>query len=367
MAAGAPSHFDEVFGFLSNQRDDVRKMAAEGIAAESAAGGSGEALLAYVKDPLHIGALKQLVELAHISQVNVCLGHVLSTHINLASDPAVAESLLSLALVPRVMKLLEALVSSNAPQAPALRQMTVMLLNNLTSSHNVIACDQLLQVDDEDMVGYFFSRMNTFFNQEDDSAGDGEDAEKDLFSKEAESNPEAKAALTKFVTARTTKRWYVKVCVNISRIPRGRAVLIEDDDWRGDLLQLMASKDAVLRTDAQNVVHNCAGDKVHHGPLVEGGVVNKLLGGLALTSDPVSGTDEQQLVLLETLAALLVSDEGMEGLESVNAKAHLKQLHEELQSKAREFLERHVLPFLDDIQDVLTLGPGATSAAKDDE
>ena len=267
--------YAELFDFLRETREDVKKAAAQGIAGLSdgtpgsnstnttneefyafitsarrrkSLGGEGDNGAA--ENPVALAAVKTLIEHIHVSHAKTVLGNILSAVVNLSAIPDVAEVLLEAGLMARSMKLVEALHAkkSELQLAPVLLQMALMLLNNLTAT-NIVACEQLLQIDDEDLAGYFFGRLNTYYETE-TCGGADEDVDEEERDSDNDNGSEAEKNTAENDGLRN-KRWYLKICVNVSRIPQGMEAFSEDEDWVETAVGLLNSKDAILRVDAK--------------------------------------------------------------------------------------------------------------------
>ena len=318
--------FAEVFQFVKSERDDVRRMALEGLAQHS-------------KDNVHLHRfLSQSDETATRSIESILLfmnekgipnlGHVLTLLINCAADCSCAESFVARGIVPRTMRLLDVLETTEAPVSPILREMAFMLLNNLTAAH-VSAVASLLQVDDEDLKGFYVSRLKLFFDRQ------PVDAPRDV------------------------RKWILQICVNVTRVPEGQVVLSDDDEWMPTLVDLISSTGTpkLYSSLAIQALQNCANNKRTHDKLCKTKLVTSVL-GLLCAPPPVNGVGlevDVQQGLAEIAGGLLQSEAGMQALEEHNAKKILVAAAGVLHADVQRFVDQHVIPFLDDIQDAYVM------------
>ncbi|CUG86252.1 Hypothetical protein, putative [Bodo saltans] len=247
------------------------------------------------------------------------LGDVLTTLTNLAVDSSVAEILVAKKVVSRTMRLLDGLEASENPAAVPLKELALILLNNLTASH-VTAVDDLLQLQDEDLKGFFLSKLCTIFDR------------------------------TPVDAPRDVRKWILQIILNITRVPEAQVALLQDDEWVLNVTSLLDTENEAHRVLLVQTIRNCAASKGCHELLAKSGVVPILVGRLARKDETVEGI---VMMLAESISGMLQSPEGIEALEGINAKQILQgaiksnTLHKEIVS----YLQEQVIPFLDDIQD----------------
>ena len=323
----------EVFDFLKSERDDVRKMAAQGLSLLSGDAVKLPMLTSLLtSDPAMIETLIGLLSVKE----HTTLGDILTTFINCAADAPCAEAFSRNRVVQRSMRLLDALEASDlsATTLPVYKEMTLMLLNNLTAS-NVIAIQDLLQLEDEDLAGYFVTRLSMLF---------------------------ARHSATEHVSEqRDLRKWFLQISLNLTRTPDGQRTLLTED-WPSQLLEtLNESPNPMLRFLAAQCFNNCAATPANHAAIVESTAVSTILRRLSkgLEAQPT------QMVLAEFLASMMQSEPGMNCLEGINSRQFLvavaegkidasggdEEVRNAVDPEVAEFIKHHILPFLDEIQD----------------
>lgn len=361
---------DEAFSFVRHEREDVRKMALHGIAEQSK---DSKDLWTFLSSkeygPKYIDAMLQYLHAGG----KAVLGDLLTILINCSADGSCAEMLIQRKVVRKAMRLLDGMERSDEPEqyTRGIEELTLMLLNNLTTSH-ISAVDELLQKEDEDMRGFYLGKLQTFYERLGaDAAASGEAADTTTT---ATSASDAKGTATEKAAGagRDLRRWVLHILLNVTRSTDGQELLLEDEDWRVTLVGCLSSDSPLHRLLAAQCYRNC-GAAQH--PLY-----SLLLKSKALSTavERVCGREAQpeiQQCLAEFIASTLESEEGMAFLESINAKQLLtravaasKAVHsatvevvEEdgvavaapivLDAKVCEFVERHILPYLDDVVD----------------
>lgn len=319
------SHFADLFQFLANPRDEVRKVATQGLAAHSRDNAELNAFLADSEtgDP----AIAGMMEMLNVKNVNY-LGDILSTLINVAADAQVAEALVKHKVVPRTMRLLTSLEGSNITQENVLRELSLMLLNNLTATH-VAAVDDLLQAEDEDLRGFFVTKLKVIYDR---LPPTGE---------------------------RDSRKWLLQICLNLTRTREGQLLVLEDEEWLPTLTELINSENEYHRSIALQVFRNISATPERHVQLSASSVPQIALRRLC---EKCERTSFLQVMICEILASLIQSEEGVKVLDELSAKKLLSTLLSEgdnnqlLCEDAVAVLTKHVLPFLDDIQDVYVMG-----------
>lgn len=323
MAASDKTEIAELFSFITHEREDVRKMALDGLAGHSTNEDIVEYLVAHPED------VHKLIGLLEIKYIKV-LGTVLLTLINLA---AAASSFTEVAVehkvVSRTMRLLTGLRGEPATQfTNSLLELALMLLNNVTASHpNAVV--ELLELDDEDLAGYSFSKLKTHLDACDP------DAERDV------------------------RLWYWKLCLNATQVPRGQDIVVADEDWWGAVVESISEvKDTPIAIAdlSIKIARNCCAHKQTMATVAKTGLgpacVHRLCNAQRLDGDA-------QLEAAEVIAALMTHEEGVKSLEEINAKGLLTTALETeplpVTEAAKSFIERNVLPFLDDVQDIYVM------------
>eukprot|EP00744_Colponema_vietnamica_P012691 GILI01017813.1.p1 GENE.GILI01017813.1~~GILI01017813.1.p1 ORF type:complete len:370 (+),score=105.03 GILI01017813.1:58-1167(+) len=351
----------ELFSFLASDREDVVKMAAAGVSQLSSDNQELNSFL--IHGEAHIKALMDLLSV----KCHQTLGDILTVFINCAADSSVADAFASCKVVQRVMRLLDGLEASDlSPNVlPAYKEMALMLLNNLTAS-TVVAIQDLLQVEDEELAGFFVSRLHSLYARQPEEASEEED-------KPASSG-------------RDLRKWFLQVCLNITRTPDGQKYLLSDD-WPETLVAILKeSPNPMLRLLVARTFKNCASVSANHKAIIQCGATSVILQRLHTLVEP----EVTQLPMAEFLASMLSSEEGMNALEEVNTKKYLvslcgpsthglvgqgqssgvEELPDEQPVKKEEgegqkrtvgtyklavevksFIEQSVLPYMDDVQD----------------
>ena len=356
-------NFSDVFAFVRNDREDVRRMALEGLAQHSKDNVHLHRFLATADDE-SFKAIEAVLQLMNEKGLPF-LGHAMTLLINAAADCSCAEAFVARGVVPRTMRLLDVLETTDQPIAPILREMSLMLLNNLTASH-VTAVSTLLQLDDEDLKGFYLSRLKLFFDRQPEDS-----------------------------SHRDVRKWILQIGVNVTRVPEGQVAMSEDDEWMTLLTELLQSArehstKMLFASLAAQALQNCANSKCTHDNLCKTKLVTHVITLLLSSGAPTLQLELQQS-LVEILAGLMQSETGMQKLEEHNTKKLLQgqcnvyPAGEGAQKKQTSaaaaaastgdgdsdtsaaaapsvlhldvvrFVEVHVLPFLDDIQDAFVM------------
>jgi hypothetical protein len=312
------AQYDEVFQFAQSDREDVRKMALQGLAQHSR---DNNELNAYIHNNADT-AVSVFLSKYSVQHLPV-LGDVLTTLTNLAVDASIAEILVANKVVSRTMRLLDGLEASENPAAVPLKELALILLNNLTASH-VTAVDDLLQLQDEELRGFFLSKLCTIFDRQ------PADAPRDV------------------------RKWILQIILNITRVPEAQIALLQDDEWVLNVTSLMDCDNETHRILMVQTIRNCASSKGCHELLAKSGAVPILVGRVARSEETVDGI---VMMLAESISGLLQSPEGIEALEGINTKQILQGALKSntLNKDIAAFLEEQVIPFLDDVQDAYVM------------
>lgn len=385
-SADTVQQLQEAFSFVRHEREDVRKMAIHGIAAHSK---ENRDLWLFLASPQYgRSCIDSLLQYLHAGSKHV-LGDILTILVNCSADGSCAEMLVQCKVVRKAMRLLDGMERSDQPEpyVRSVQELTLMLLNNLTSSH-VTAMDSLLQKDDEDMRGFYLGKLQVYYERF-VSAMELEAARRAEAEEEVAQAAEDSAKPKPASSPRDLSRWILHILLNLTRTLDGQELLLEDEDWRGTLSSSLSSPNPRHRYLAAQCYRNC-------------GCSPKPLYGLILKSDAlVTAVDrlnckepieDIQKSLAEFIASMLESEDGMARLESVNAKkvlagavdasqathaakaaataASCVEVVEEdgvpvaaapavtLAPSVTEFLQQSVLPYLDDIMDAY-IAPGS--------
>lgn len=368
----------EAFSYLTHEREDVQKMAVHGIAEQSK--DNAELCQFLVTKPVGPRQLDVLLQHLHIGSVKI-LGDILSILINISLDAQCAELLVEKKVIRKAMRLLDSLQSEHVESSPALalsarglQELSLMLLNNLTASY-VIAVDEVLQKEDEDMRGFYLGKLQLLYDRCGIIEGEGEEAALDQ---------------------RDLRRWVLRIVLNLSRCVDGQEQLLSDENWCMSLRRCLLGHEKpntpTHRLLASQVLRNCAcsSTRESHTLLLKTDFLVTAVHRLSSPSE-LEEVAEIQQCLAEFIAAMLESEDGVERLESINAKkllsamvSHTKKHHESLETneearvveikdgeegepvevphiidlKVAEFVERHIVVHLDDIIDAY-LAPGS--------
>lgn len=367
----AIAQFTEAFSFLTHEREDVRKMAVQGIAQHCKDNRDLWCFLSSAKTGPK--AVDQLLQYLHAGASSI-LGDILTILINCSADGTCAEMLVDRKVVRKAMRLLDGMERSSQPLSfvRSVQEMTLMLLSNLTASY-ISAVDDLLQKDDEDMRGFYLGKLQQYYEFLRPKITKGEVEENT-----EEDDPKKEGAQPSVAAHRDLCRWILHILLNLTRSLDGQELLLEDEEWRITLLSSLSSPNPVHRLLAAQCYRNCACSQCPRFPqLVMSGALTTAV--QQLSGGQERGLGEIQMCLAEIVASMLESEEGMQLLESINAKrlltraivatratsgAVVEVLEEDgrpaaattsggapLEEDVSAFLERHVIPYLDDIID----------------
>ena len=310
----------EVFGFLKNERADVRKMAMEGIATNSM---NNNEMSKYLQDnPTELETMLSLLNMKE----KPLLGQLLSALINIATVEPLAKAMAESKGINRVIRLYDGFQREADPEKTVAQQeMCLMLLNNMTASH-ITAVNDFLQVDDEDLQGYNLESMKVHYDRQPDES------------------------------ARSQKSWFLKICLNLTRSGEGQEMLVNDEEWFGEVVSLVGDKDADPRlvSIALQIAHHCCAQK----SLVAIVATKGFPGALAQRTTCFDGIPASiQHVAMEALEAIMTDEAGMQALEEINAKKYLVTYSEDSKTpkEVAEFVKQQLVPFLDDINDVFVV------------
>ncbi|KAH8617895.1 putative protein of unknown function (DUF383) [Trypanosoma vivax] len=350
------NNFVEVFEFLSNVREDVRKMAAQGLAQHSK---DNTELFDFLASSKHgPKCIDLLLQYMHAGAVQL-LGDVLTILINCSANSTCVEALVAHKIVRKAMRLLDSLEASDHPTSlqRGLEEMTLMLLSNLTASH-VTAADDLLQVADEDLRGFYVGKLHTYFSRFASSGGDEQEKrEKDADEGTGGDEDHRKVDFSKQAPARDLQKWVLQILHNLTRTMDGQKLLMGDEDWVATLTVSLSSPNPRHRLLAAQCYRNCSFLREQHGGLVRGGCIRACVERLCTGSER-SGDVER--LLAEIVTNVMESEVGMECLDELNAKKHLEAAAAsgKMSADTSEFIVHHVLPHLDDVVDAYVMNDG---------
>ncbi|ESL10203.1 hypothetical protein TRSC58_02068 [Trypanosoma rangeli SC58] len=348
--------FSEVFDFLRSDREDVRKMAVKGIAQQSK---DNPALFAFLSSPTHgPRSFDAILQFLHAGGVQL-LGDILTILINCSVESRCAEVLVSCRVVRKAMRLIDGIEISDHVDSlkRSLEEMTLMLLSNLTASH-ISAVDDLLQIDDEDLRGFYLGKLHVYYNRFINN-GEVRNGDDDAVDGVSDGREVGEAAADR-LPMRDLQKWILQILLNLTRSNDGQELLVDDEDWDGTLTECLSSSNARHRLLAAQCYRNCSFQKERHTKILRGDALRVCVERLC---DGGERVPEVEMMLAEIVAEMLRSEAGMGFLEEVNAKKHLQAAvaGKKMNNATAEFIERHVLPFLDDIVDAYVV-PGHEAA-----
>ncbi|KAJ9446499.1 hypothetical protein DIPPA_00940 [Diplonema papillatum] len=348
------SDFKEILQLLPNERPDVRKEVL-GVLAQCLQ--SAEVLDWFIEN----GAedVKAITEMLRPGKaVQGYLGNVLALLINLSDKGACSRAMLEARVMPRTMLLLE-----KGAMPPALQELSLMLLANLTSV-SVDAVDALLQTTEGTLEGYYLSQLVRRF------VDDHIDKSKLIV---APSDEDLAGG------GRDRSKWVGSVLGNCAQCKAGRRLLIEDTVGLEKFVELLSSGDVQLRYAVTCILKNILHDPETHEQLVAAGAGTALLlrviGDLeddeidpatqAVTNErprkPLERVEDILNVAASAVRCLSLSKLGVAFLDGVGAKAKLARSMEAIaeHSEARATLQT-VLQSLDEVQEIHVMtGPTA--------
>lgn len=361
--------FTELFPFLANERDDVRKMASSGVAQLSK---DNKELCAFLADPANKAHLTCLVELIDpklpASSLHT-LGDVLLTVVNASIDAACCDALVTCKVPMKLLKVYESLATrresgsgngsagkkEEIQSGAALGELALMALNNLTAT-SVAACEQVLELADDDLAGYSFGRLKAHYDRCNDveslAAIEAADAElREQATKEAEEakkrkmaekggandnndddEEEAEKIIETVAAARihsaaaasntaTHRKWILQIVLNVCRIKEGMHLFFDDEEWRGLLVPLVAATEHLYtRSLGAQLIRNLVNFREAHARLVDEAKVCAAL----VAAVCVRERDSTLLhAWVDILAQLITTEDGMRGMDQINAKRML--------------------------------------------
>ena len=314
-------NLDEVFEFVAHEREDVRKMAVQGLAQHSK---DNVQLERYVIK--NEKAIPSLVNLLRVEEAHL-LGDLLTVLINFCTSSDVAAVVVVQGTVFKALRLLDMLdrteKESITKLKPVFEEMILMLLNNLTAT-DTKAVHDALQDEDEDLRGFYLSKLYRLYN--------------------------ASEAGSK------VQKWTLNILLNCTRIEAGQEIVLEDDDWKDIFPELLTiTADPYARSVALQVARNCSVGKAQRH-FIALKFPDQIL-NLLVQNAPLAV--QEQLAAVEAIAMSLATEAGMQVAEELNTKKMLQECMEKLAPMTQEAIKKDILPFLDDIQDIYTFGEGA--------
>lgn len=306
----------ETLGFCGHERADVRKLAIQGLASHSKDNAMMESHL--IANPSAIETLSSKLRFDELP----LLGDLFTFFINVSTNTQVAEIAARSGVVHKSLRIIDSIDRSDSvPEATGkvIQDMALMLLNNLTATSMAAVAD-LVQFDDEDLRGFYLSKL--------------------LRLTEGSAKTSAR------------RRWLLNIILNCSRSQQCQSIVLQEDDWTTfyhECLQFEA--DAASRCTVLQVLRNCflCGNHVR---LIELKFPHDLV---ALVGKAGQVTETEQVLLVGLLTLLITTEPGMQIVEELNAKKYCQEALPSLAASAQTAMEKDVLPFLDDIQDVFVV------------
>lgn len=340
------SELKELFEFFGSDRADVRKMATAGIAQMSKDNTELNTFFCKKENKDLVQKFCDLVDPRLPKDIIQTLADVLLALVNISVDTSCCETFVNHNVPLKLLKVYETLQvkGDEVQNSPVLCELALMALNNLTAV-STAACEQVLELADEDLAGYHFGRLKTHFDRSPDffdNAGEQEEEEnKKEEKKEEENDKDSKETTnnnnnaTKNTTSQASQRkWLLQVALNISRTMEGTRIFMEDEEWRPIVPDLISHKVPYIRGLGMQLVRNLANYRDHsHQQLVdELKCPAKVLYQITHDEDDVTMLHGW----VDVLVSLITSEPGMKGMDEINAKRALVPLVAESKKKHQE-------------------------------
>eukprot|EP00906_Rhabdomonas_costata_P008935 RCo012672 len=325
--------WDELLGFLTNPKPEVRKIAVQNVVAYTRSEEHVRHLV--TKRPDTVRQLCNLLgdELSIAGDACLCL-------INLCSEAALVEQMLHCGVIRSIMSTIV------QGEVTAVTELKLVLVSNLTAS-NEQAMNQLLQTDDEDLKGFFLERLLGWFVSflpPKSSASEGPPQH---------------------------IHWVMAIVTNVSSNALGQVFLAENKAFLGALRALLASNVLSLRRGATSTVRNlllgggelCLAALFRQEAEGEGGQSPGFLEGLlVLLSRLETGAEDNKEIrssAVEVMRKLSQIPPGVGFLDSIQGKPRLRAAAQrEALPSLRDTLTQ-VAESLDDVQDAYVIPDAA--------
>jgi len=159
----------ELFEFFSSERADVRKMATAGIAQISKDNSDLNTFVCKKENKDLVQKFCDLIDPRLPKDIVQTLADVLLALVNISVDTSCCETFVNHNVPLKLLKVYETLQvkGDEVQNSPVLCELSLMALNNLTAVSSA-ACEQVLELDDEDLAGYHFGRLKTHYDRSPD-------------------------------------------------------------------------------------------------------------------------------------------------------------------------------------------------------
>eukprot|EP01059_Diplonema_ambulator_P009347 TRINITY_DN19201_c0_g1_i1.p1 TRINITY_DN19201_c0_g1~~TRINITY_DN19201_c0_g1_i1.p1 ORF type:complete len:413 (+),score=110.02 TRINITY_DN19201_c0_g1_i1:94-1239(+) len=321
------SDFKEILPLLENERPDVRKQVLK-VMSEFL---QHDNIVEYM---IENGAedVKRVTEMLQPGEViKRYLSDVLLVLINLTDKGALARAMLDVRVIPRTMLLLE-----KGSLSSGLQELCLILLANLTSV-TVEAVEQLLQLNNKALEGYYLSQLIRRFVDEHQDASD-------LLLKPSEDDG-------KVGGGRDRSKWVGSILGNCAQCDAGRRLLVEDADALVKFVDLMDTDDVQLRLAVTCLIKNILHDPNTHHPLIQAEVGGKIMLRII---EHKEDSHEILTVVVDALKCISLSKPGVDFLDGVGAKKALTEELEKIPDVVKPVIEK-IIESLDDVQEILTV------------
>ena len=331
----------ELFEFFSSERADVRKMATAGIAQISKDNSDLNTFVCKKENKDLVQKFCDLIDPRLPKDIVQTLADVLLALVNISVDTSCCETFVNHNVPLKLLKVYETLQvkGDEVQNSPVLCELALMALNNLTAVSSA-ACEQVLELDDEDLAGYHFGRLKTHYDRSPDffDAPAAEEENKEGENKKQEDedeNTNSKNNNNKNTTSQASQRkWLLQVALNISRTMEGTRIFMEDEEWRPIVPDLISHPVPYIRGLGMQLVRNLANyrDISHQQIVDELKCPAKVLYQITHAEDDVTMLHGW----VDVLVSLITSESGMKGMDEINAKRALVPLVAESKKKHQE-------------------------------
>ena len=314
----------EVLPFLRQEREDIRKMALQGL--------SGYLQIAEVLDWFIENGRESVQIVTEMLQpaAKSYLSDILLILINLSDKGACSRHMIEVRVIPRTMLLLEkgALTSE-------LQELCLILINNLTSV-SIEAVDALLQAGHKTLEGYYLSQLiRRFVDEHMDKS--------ELIIAPTENDGAIGGG-------RDRSKWVGSILGNCAQCDVGRKQLIDDPDSLERYTKLLSTKDPQLRLAVTCLVKNLLHDNELHQQIIEAGAPDVLVSRL---DDGMEKQFEILEVVVKSLRCLTLSEQGVAFCDGSNVKEVVTRISKDWkQNTPMKVDAEKIISSLDDVQDI---------------
>eukprot|EP01060_Flectonema_neradi_P020010 TRINITY_DN27525_c0_g1_i1.p1 TRINITY_DN27525_c0_g1~~TRINITY_DN27525_c0_g1_i1.p1 ORF type:complete len:404 (+),score=94.06 TRINITY_DN27525_c0_g1_i1:60-1214(+) len=314
----------EVLPFLRQEREDIRKMALQGLAGYLQI---PEVLDWFIENGQE--AVQLVTEMLQPAAKGY-LSDILLILINLSDKGACSRHMLEVRVIPRTMLLLEKGALSSEMQ-----ELCLILINNLTSV-SVDAVDAILQAGHKTLEGYYLSQLiRRFVDEHMDKS--------ELIIQPTESDGAVGGG-------RDRSKWVGSILGNCAQCDVGRKQLIDDPDSLARYTKLLSTQDPQLRLAVTCLVKNLLHDPDLHTQIIEAGSPDVLVSRL---DEGKEKQDEILEVVVASIRCLTLSEPGIAFCDGSNVKVILTRISEDWKANSPMKLDAEkIISSLDDVQDV---------------